>query len=767
LLSFSLFFSLLSAAILSSGFLVAQAQEIPILIAVEPSQPLEGQDVTLIPGGISNFVLCSWYRGEDAEANRIFTYYPTSPPVQQNGTAFTGRETGGSDCSLHIRSLVRNDSGVYIVSKAVPTAPERGRVRMEVLDGPELPEIQPTERSYSPHSEIRLTCSANAFPDPHYIWFLNGKEHSRTSELLIRDATPEDSGSYVCQAWNVLSRHKSNAFLEIEVAGSVSNVTIIGPSEAIEYHAVQLNCTSLGSLVSYYWFKGNQTVEPGDRVVLSNQNKTLALNSSNRNDTGSYVCQGVNSFSSQFSEPHWLEIFYGPDSPVIDPQESVYNEGSTLNLSCFADSNPLANYSWWYNDTLLEDQKDSHLLIQDLSVSSARNYTCNATNDYTDGFNTTSLKITILERVSNVIITSRPEKAIENKVLVLDCSSAGSDVSYTWSKGDQVLGNGSLMFSPVRRNDTGNYTCTGRNSFSNSSATYLLDVLYGPDEPVISPPRHDYGEGSLLTLFCHADSHPPAQYTWSFNETEFTETGPQLTIPSLSFNQTGDYTCSAFNPETNLSSSTSWEIKVLEKLLPPILWPADLFVKEHANVTLNCNTSESSSVDVFWFKDGNPIPATSLLSERNRTFNIPDVSQDDVGVYTCQARNPANSATSNPSKIAVDSPAPAPTPGPGLSAGAIVGIVIGCLLGVVLIGVVVYFALKSTALGRMAQHSSNGNIPSAPGHNQGVTETKPTAGEEDIQYTTLAFNSNSPPQPSPGPNIPLESGTIYSVIKKK
>ncbi|KAL8219709.1 UNVERIFIED_CONTAM: hypothetical protein K2H54_031615 [Gekko kuhli] len=202
-----------------------------------------------------------------------------------------------------------------------------------------------------------------------------------------------------------------------------------------------------------------------------------------------------------------------------------------------------------------------------------------------------------------------------------------------------------------------------------------------------------------------------------------------------------------------------------EKLFPPILWPTDLFVKEHTNVTLNCNTSESSSVDVFWFKDGKPIPAKSLLSERNRTFNIPDVSQDDAGVYTCQAWNPANNATSNPSKIAVDSPEP--TSPPGLSAGAIVGIVIGCLAGLVLIGVVVYFALKSTALGRMAQHSSNGNIPSAPGHNQGVTDTKPTAGEEDIQYTTLAFNSSSPPQPSSGPTIPLESGTIYSVIKKK
>lgn len=89
------------------------------------------------------------------------------------------------------------------------------------------------------------------------------------------------------------------------------------------------------------------------------------------------------------------------------------------------------------------------------------------------------------ERVSGVTITSHPDKAIEREHLVLNCSSAGSNVSYTWSKGDQTLesgghitlGHSNLTFSPVTRNDTGNYTCSGRNSFSNSSATYQLDVF--------------------------------------------------------------------------------------------------------------------------------------------------------------------------------------------------------------------------------------------------------------------------------------------------
>ncbi|XP_015273801.1 PREDICTED: carcinoembryonic antigen-related cell adhesion molecule 16-like [Gekko japonicus] len=123
---------LLAATILSSGFLLAQAQEIPIM--VEPPHPMEGQDVTLTPGGKPAFILCIWYRGEKAEANRIFVYIPsTSPPVQRNGPAFTGRETGDPGCSLNIGSLMLNDTGDYVVSKSAIGGRETGRVHIGVL----------------------------------------------------------------------------------------------------------------------------------------------------------------------------------------------------------------------------------------------------------------------------------------------------------------------------------------------------------------------------------------------------------------------------------------------------------------------------------------------------------------------------------------------------------------------------------------------------------------------------------------------------------
>ncbi|XP_077788345.1 hemicentin-1-like isoform X6 [Podarcis muralis] len=712
---------------------------------------------------------------------------------------------------------------------------------LQIFYGPDIPTINPQEPVYIEHFPLNLSCSANSNPPANYSWYHNEKllEAQNESQLLISHLSLNDAGKYTCNATNDATGLFSHTSLEISVLGEVRNVTISGPSNATENDSVTLNCNSAGTNVSYYWLKGSQLIEGGGHISLDNNNQRLILNPITRNDEANYTCFGNNSFSENSSEPHWLQIFYGPDIPTINPQEPVYIEHFPLNLSCSANSNPPASYSWYHNEKLLEAQNESQLLISHLSLNDAGKYTCNATNDATGHFSHTSLEISVLGYVTNITI-SDSGKAIENSTTVLHCTSAGTNVSYSWLRGNESLvvgerislsnNNQVLTFNPTSRNDSDSYSCYGYNSFSNDSTSYLLNVLYGPDVPEIGPSEHYYAEGSNLTLSCTADSNPAAQYTWSFNETSDIGSASQLSIHNLQFhhsgnytckafnnetnasstsasreiwvlaevsdvaimglseaienesliltctsvgsevsyywfrgnqsledgghislshdnqnltinpvsqsdagsytclgvnrisnntstpfeltvfygpddpvispkintyrtgsslnlscsadshpppqytwifkegiigntselliwnlslNDTGDYTCSAFNVETNLSKSASLLVEVYETLSNPVLWPAEAIVVENASVSLQCNTSNRLDVNVTWFKDSNPVPDKAVLSNRNRNLTLTAVSKDEEGMYTCKATNPVSNATSNPSKISL------------------------------------------------------------------------------------------------------------------
>ncbi|CAM5176763.1 unnamed protein product [Eretmochelys imbricata] len=169
--------------------------------------------------------------------------------------------------------------------------------------------------------------------------------------------------------------------------------------------------------------------------------------------------------------------------------------------------------------------------------------------------------------------------------------------------------------------------------------------------------------------------------------------------------------------------------------------------------------SEPSTVTVAygyrWVLNGTDTNETRT----SLTFN--PTTLDHQGTYECQADNPITNRTARASVTArfVDSNSP-----PGLSPGAIAGIVIGSLAGAALIGGLLYFLLCKTGGGPKQRPPVGGQA--APAHNQGVRDNKPTLGDENIQYSTLAFTTGDQ-KPPPGSQPRPESGTVYSEIRKK
>ncbi|XP_029140433.1 carcinoembryonic antigen-related cell adhesion molecule 5 [Protobothrops mucrosquamatus] len=539
-------------------------------------------------------------------------------------------------------------------------------------NGPECPVISPLQQVYHEHSTLNLSCSAISNPPANFYWYLNGQllEHQNNSHLVQR-LTLKSAGNYTCKVTNVESGLSNDTVLEINVR----------------------------AIVLYGTFEGNQKLEAGGHITLSSDGQNLSLSRTSRQDSGVYTCRAINSFSNN-SANYTLNVFYGPDAPVISPSGQFYAEGSNLTLSCQADSNPPANYTWSFKNAT-----HSGGIYRLFRLSSANNgtYTCEASNNEAKLSQSKAQPVCVLENLSKPILSPSQSLVAENERITLNCTtSSSSTVNVTWSKDSKPLRsnvefdheNRTLTLVKFQQSDAGSYTCTARNLFSTvQSNPSILTLAYGPTSAQLNQSGTiEQRLGSELVLLCSAESVPPATFEWFFNNTVKNGTEDTLNVHLKDWEDEGNYTCQARNPFTSHTTSTSVYVKL---------------------------TGESS----------------------------------------IQSR---------------------------MSPGAIAGATIGSVAGVLLCVVVVYFLCTKVSCWKTEQHTSNGNIPSAPGHNQ-ATEIKSKPGEEDVQYSTLAFNPKNTSQPgeedvqystlafnpkntsqplSKSPQ-PLDSGIIYSEIKKK
>uniref|UniRef100_A0A673CH13 Ig-like domain-containing protein n=1 Tax=Sphaeramia orbicularis TaxID=375764 RepID=A0A673CH13_9TELE len=236
-----------------------------------------------------------------------------------------------------------------------------------------------------------------------------------------------------------------------------------------------------------------------------------------------------------------------------------------------------------------------------------------------------------IANISNVVITPNSTDLVEfNCSVRLSCSSSGSFPFYVWfndssevASGDRVHltdDNATLFIISVTRYDQGPFRCHVFNNFSNyTSEPVRLSVSYGPQNInlKLSPPGGYYEEGTDIILSCSAASKPPAMFQWFLNEKALSHTGPQLKLMNIHRNQTGKYSCQAFNNKT-LRYQTSQTITAL-----------------------------GSISSRLWMKDGHPLQTTDRVSFsiNNRTMFINPVDSSNHGTYQCKVSNPVNTMT--------------------------------------------------------------------------------------------------------------------------
>ncbi|CAK6977089.1 carcinoembryonic antigen-related cell adhesion molecule 1-like isoform X2 [Scomber scombrus] len=186
--------------------------------------------------------------------------------------------------------------------------------------------------------------------------------------------------------------------------------------------------------------------------------------------------------------------------------------------------------------------------------------------------------IIVLEPISNVTIRVNQTKLMEfNSSAVIACSvSSGSSPSFLWLNGSSEVTaservqlndeNSTLTVANVTRYDQGPFRCCVFNRVSNSTSDSVnFTISYGPDNMALTVNGQNTTSfliGSNLTMFCSTQSNPPAQLQWAFRGVLLNTTGPLLELYSISEDQSGSYSCLAFNNHTNMNSNITTHILI-------------------------------------------------------------------------------------------------------------------------------------------------------------------------------------------------------------
>ncbi|XP_073703568.1 cell adhesion molecule CEACAM6-like [Garra rufa] len=202
-----------------------------------------------------------------------------------------------------------------------------------------------------------------------------------TLALELQNLRLDDSGKYsLTVATNSGGTLKGETSLQ--VFENITNVRLVGPEEPLIEGESSANITSdgTGSITSVQWMKDNSPLSPSNSIIFSSDNRSVSISPVHRSDTGEYQCTYSNPISSETVNLS-LIINYGPDDVSIQG-EVVVDLGVRVLLSCSANSEPAASFSWKFNGTDTNVTTDT-FIIEQTNFTDSGDYECTAWNNVT------------------------------------------------------------------------------------------------------------------------------------------------------------------------------------------------------------------------------------------------------------------------------------------------------------------------------------------------------------------------------------------------
>uniref|UniRef100_A0A8C0NQZ4 Vascular cell adhesion protein 1 n=1 Tax=Canis lupus familiaris TaxID=9615 RepID=A0A8C0NQZ4_CANLF len=508
----------------------------------------------------------------------------------------------GNNSTLTMDPVSFNNEHAYLCTATCGSKKLEKGIQVEIYSFPKDPEIQlsgPLEVG----KPVTVTCLVrDVYPfDRLEMNLLNGNDLLQSKDFLepmekksletkslevTFTPTNEDIGKgLVCRAQLHMDEidfepKERETTKELQVYISPRNTFIsVTPSMRLqEGGSVTMTCASEGlPPPQIFWSK---KLDNGNLQLLSG-NATLTLIAMRLEDSGTYVCEGVNEVGKDGKEVELIVQAF-PRDPEVE-MSGLLVDGNPVTVSCEVPNvypSDRLEIELFKGETVIESKS----FLEDMDKKSLE---------------TKSLEMTFI-----------PTTEDTGKVLV--CLAK--------------LHIDEMEFEPKQR-----------------QSTQTLYVNVAPrDTTVVVSPSSIVEEGSPVNMTCSSDGLPAPNILWSRRlsngRLQSLSEDPILTLTSAKMEDSGIYVCEGINQAGISRKEVELIIQVAPKDIQLIAFPSES-VKEGDTVIISCTCGNVPKTWIILKKKAET--GDTVLKSRDGAYTIHKVQLEDAGVYECESKNEA------------------------------------------------------------------------------------------------------------------------------
>ncbi|CAL2029366.1 unnamed protein product [Caenorhabditis brenneri] len=528
-----------------------------------------------------------------------------------------------------------------------------------------------------------------------------GPEGHITQELILDNVTPEDAGRYTCIVENTAGKDTCEATLTVieTLEKKIDNkppefIVALQDKTTKTSEKVVLECKVVGEpKPKVSWLHDNKTITQESITIESIEGvERVTITSSELSHQGKYTCIAENSEGTSKTEAF---LTVQGEAPVFtkELQNKELSIGEKLILSCSVKGSPQPHVDFYsFSETtkvetkitsssriaIEHDQTNTHwrMVISQVTKEDIVSYKAVATNSI--GTATTTSKVTTKMEAPVFEQGLKKTSVKEKEEIKMEVKVGGSAPDVEWFKDDKPVsedGNHEIKKNPetgvftlvvkqAATTDAGKYTAKASNPAGTAESSAEAEVTQALEKPTfvkeLVTTEVKINETATLSVTVKGVPEPsvewlkdgqPVQTDSSHVIAKVEGSGSySITIKDARIEDSGKYGCRATNPAGE--AKTEANFAVVKDLVPPefIEKLSPVEVKEKESITLSVKVVGKPEPAVEWFKDDTPINIDNVHVIQKQTavgsftLTVNDARQEDVGIYSCRARNEAGEA---------------------------------------------------------------------------------------------------------------------------